>query len=50
MSRLIASCLPICLLFVPILARAQTSGPPRGASDSGASLETMQIAHARAGD
>jgi len=43
MSRLIAGCLPICLLFVPILARAQNVGPARGASDSGASLETIVV-------
>src|ERR1700724_1397873 len=43
MSRLIASCLPICLLLVPILDRAQTVGPARGASDSGASLETIVV-------
>jgi iron complex outermembrane receptor protein len=43
MSRLIASCVPICLLLVPVLARAQTLGPARGASDSGASLETIVV-------
>src|SRR3984893_1143383 len=43
MSRLIASYLPICLLFVPIMAPAQTVGPTRGTSHSGASLETIVV-------
>ena len=43
MNRFVASCVPACLLLLPLLAVADTNGPPRGSSESSTILDTIVV-------